>query len=91
MGCRRSMEDASVCVEDAEVTGLLGEGCPVAFYGVFDGHGGTAAAQYVSQHLVPNITADPSFVKDPAKAMVSAHIDRPLPLPPKHFFSLLLI
>ena len=62
------MEDASVCVE-----GLRIEGCahnPVAFYGIFDGHGGTAAAEFVSKHLVPNITSDPSFVDDPTKAMV---------------------
>jgi serine/threonine protein phosphatase PrpC len=67
-GCRRSMEDASVCLEGVEV-----EGCaynPVAFYGIFDGHGGTAAAEFVSTNLVPNITSDPSFLKDPTAAMV---------------------
>jgi len=76
MGRRRSMEDASVCLE-----GLAVAGCarPVAFYGIFDGHGGTTAAEFVSTHLVPNIISDPAFAKDPAGAMV-----RPTRLPPPY-------
>lgn len=94
IGCRRSMEDASVCLEGLEVEGCMHN--PIAFYGMFDGHGGTAAAEYVSKHLVLNIISDPSFIKDPTVAMVRANKPRlPSSLPSlpahqqPHFYNLI--
>ena len=42
------MEDRAVCLED-----LLGgrEGPRVGFYGVYDGHNGGAAVDFVSRHM----------------------------------------
>tara|TARA_B110000977_G_scaffold34198_1_gene45669 strand:- start:23079 stop:24413 length:1335 start_codon:yes stop_codon:yes gene_type:complete len=48
IGPRSSMEDATY-VELPSVSGST------AFYGMFDGHGGWAAADFVSKRLVPNI------------------------------------
>jgi hypothetical protein len=62
------MEDASVCLDRLDVAEYIHS--PLAFFGIFDGHGGTAAAQYVSAHLVATITADPAFAADPGAAMV---------------------
>ena len=70
MGCRRTMEDASCRIEGLEVAGCSPD--PLAFYCIFDGHGGRAAADFVSQNLVRNITDDRVFAKDPERAMVRA-------------------
>lgn len=52
IGPRRSMEDATYVSEPGPTTS--GQ---CAFYGVFDGHGGRAAADFVGARLVPNIRA----------------------------------
>ena len=72
MGRRNSMEDAIARVEDVDVSGRGDDGGPLAFYVICDGHGGSAAAEYVSKYLVKNITADERFRKDPSVAMVRA-------------------
>lgn len=66
------MEDAIARVEDVDVSGRGDDGGPLAFYVICDGHGGSAAAEYVSKYLVKNITADERFRKDPSVAMVRA-------------------
>lgn len=53
IGCRRYMEDTHTCIQDlAKEFGynLLCKGT-VALYGVFDGHGGESAANFVCAHL----------------------------------------
>lgn len=74
LGPRRTMEDASSCRE-----GVVAEGCddPLAFYCLFDGHGGRGCADFLNERLVANITSDPSFAKDPAQAMVRARPPEP--------------
>ena len=74
LGPRRTMEDASSCRE-----GVVAEGCddPLAFYCLFDGHGGRGCADFLNERLVANITSDPSFAKDPAQAMVRARPPNP--------------
>lgn len=74
LGPRRTMEDASSCRE-----GVVAEGCddPLAFYCLFDGHGGRGCAEFLNERLVANITSDPSFAKDPAQAMVRARPPNP--------------
>lgn len=63
--------------------------CPIpnfpsySFMAVFDGHGGTLAAQYASQHLLPAIVNRPEFqtgymtgdISSLRKAMVSGFLD----------------
>jgi hypothetical protein len=71
------MEDASCRMEGLEVAGCSLD--PLAFYCIFDGHGGRAAADFVSQNLVRNITDDPVFAKDPERAMVRARAPDPPP------------
>lgn len=70
-GIRRSMEDAHVCVDD------IGDktGSPGAFYGVFDGHDGEAAAYYVKEHLLQYILDDASFPTDAAEAVKNAYLE----------------
>ena len=50
IGPRRSMEDATF-ISEPTTDGQC------AFYGVFDGHGGRAAADFVGARLIPNIRA----------------------------------
>jgi len=46
-GPRTSMEDTDKVVQDLGVC----EGLPMAYFSLFDGHGGAACAQYLSEHL----------------------------------------
>ncbi|XP_024382080.1 probable protein phosphatase 2C 57 [Physcomitrium patens] len=70
-GIRRSMEDAHVCVDNLEETlGTRG-----AFYGVFDGHDGEAAACYVKEHLLPFILRDVSFPTCVEDAVKNAYLE----------------
>ena len=41
-----------------------------SLYAVFDGHGGSAAAQYCTEHLEENILSSPSFPHTPSQALV---------------------
>ncbi|GKB87391.1 probable protein phosphatase 2C 27, partial [Tanacetum coccineum] len=54
-GPKQYMDDEHICI--ANLLDLIdGTEClpsPRAFYGVFDGHGGTDAATYVRQNVVP--------------------------------------
>jgi len=40
-----------------------------AFFAIYDGHGGSAAADYVQAHLHKEIASHPDFVTDPEKAI----------------------
>ena len=39
------------------------------FFGVFDGHGGSSAAEYVRDHLFRNIESNPHFPTDMETAL----------------------
>lgn len=74
IGFRSSMEDAYVCVDDFMRENRLknfGEG-PNAFYGVFDGHGGKHAADFVSDHLPRFILEDEDFPREIERVVASA-------------------
>lgn len=74
IGFRSSMEDAYVCVDDFMREYSLknfGEG-PNAFYGVFDGHGGKHAADFVSDHLPRFILEDADFPREIERVVASA-------------------
>ncbi|KAK7330002.1 hypothetical protein VNO77_24186 [Canavalia gladiata] len=63
IGDRPSMEDTHICIGDLAKkfgnNGLCEEA--ISFYGVFDGHGGKSAAQFVRDHLPRVIVEDADF------------------------------
>ncbi|KAL8143677.1 hypothetical protein V2J09_016709 [Rumex salicifolius] len=65
IGTRSCMEDEYVCIDD--LTEHVGEAAsinmpaPGAFYGVFDGHGGTDAAVFVRENILKLILGDTDF------------------------------
>ncbi|KAJ8634549.1 hypothetical protein MRB53_008816 [Persea americana] len=66
-GKRNSMEDfyeTTVAGVDGEIVGL---------FGVFDGHGGAQAAEYVKQNLFSNLIKDAKFITDTKSAIVDAY------------------
>ncbi|PKI64709.1 hypothetical protein CRG98_014925 [Punica granatum] len=67
------MEDTHICIVDlAERFGCnkLLDGEAVSFFGVFDGHGGKAAAQFVRDHLPRIIVEDADFPLELEKVVV---------------------
>ncbi|XP_058089784.1 probable protein phosphatase 2C 11 isoform X3 [Magnolia sinica] len=65
-GKRSSMEDFYE-TSISEVDGQM-----VAFFGVFDGHGGSRAAEYVKKNLFKNLSSHPDFINDTKTAIVEA-------------------
>lgn len=65
-GKRSSMEDFFE-TEISEVDGQT-----VAFFGVFDGHGGSRTAEYLKNNLFKNLSSHPDFIKDTKTAIVEA-------------------
>ncbi|GIL48525.1 hypothetical protein Vafri_5028 [Volvox africanus] len=49
-GCRNTMEDVCVLSLDARLEGQS-ETCRLAYFGIFDGHGGVSCASFAAQHL----------------------------------------
>ncbi|CAH8385607.1 unnamed protein product [Eruca vesicaria subsp. sativa] len=66
-GKRSSMEDFF----ETRIDGVNGE--IVGLFGVFDGHGGAAAAEYLKRHLFSNLIAHPSFISDTKSAIADAY------------------
>ncbi|TVU08055.1 hypothetical protein EJB05_41440 [Eragrostis curvula] len=73
---RRTMEDVYVCCDNfMQDFGLEStEGGPRAFYGVFDGHGGKHAADFVCSNLPRFIVEDKGFPGEIEKAVSSAFL-----------------
>jgi protein phosphatase 2C family protein 2/3 len=69
VGCREDMEDATVMADAVEVEGAEDV---VAFYGVFDGHGGRAAAEFLRNNLMKNVVRNENFISDPERALKEA-------------------
>ncbi|KAH7832867.1 hypothetical protein Vadar_000818 [Vaccinium darrowii] len=65
-GKRSSMEDFYE-TSISEVDGQM-----VAFFGVFDGHGGSRTAEYLKNNLFKNLSCHPDFIKDTKSAIVEA-------------------
>ncbi|XP_021746933.1 probable protein phosphatase 2C 27 [Chenopodium quinoa] len=76
IGPKQYMEDEHVCIDNLrEHLGASDDfPCPAAFYGVFDGHGGTDAASFVCSNLLKYIIDDPQFSVSVEKAVKSAFI-----------------
>ncbi|KAK1416500.1 hypothetical protein QVD17_32291 [Tagetes erecta] len=75
-GPKEYMEDEHICIDDLlehldRIDGLPSIG---AFYGVFDGHGGTDAASYVRENILKFIIEDPQFPGCLKKAIRNAYI-----------------
>ncbi|OQS00146.1 hypothetical protein THRCLA_06190, partial [Thraustotheca clavata] len=52
MGYRKHMEDAHTLIQDMNISSLTKFGlAPQSFFGIFDGHGGHEASQYLNLHL----------------------------------------
>lgn len=66
-GKRSSMED----FYETRIDGVDGE--TVGLFGVFDGHGGARAAEYVKQHLFSNLIKHPKFISDTKSAIADAY------------------
>ncbi|KAF7127204.1 hypothetical protein RHSIM_Rhsim11G0075200 [Rhododendron simsii] len=65
-GKRSSMEDFYE-TSISEVDGQM-----VAFFGVFDGHGGSRTAEYLKTNLFKNLSSHPDFIKDTKSAIIEA-------------------
>ncbi|XP_057539473.1 probable protein phosphatase 2C 59 isoform X1 [Amaranthus tricolor] len=66
-GKRSSMED----FYETRIDGVDGE--IVGLFGVFDGHGGARAAEYVKHHLFSNLIKHPKFISDTKSAIADAY------------------
>ncbi|XP_040864937.1 probable protein phosphatase 2C 59 isoform X1 [Glycine max] len=66
-GKRSSMED----FYETKIDGVDGE--IVGLFGVFDGHGGARAAEYVKQNLFSNLISHPKFISDTKSAIADAY------------------
>ncbi|VAH17742.1 unnamed protein product [Triticum turgidum subsp. durum] len=77
IGPKSYMEDEHVCIDSLiEHLGMLTPAIPApgAFYGVFDGHGGTDAVCFVRKNLLKFIIEDGHFPNSMEKAIRSAFV-----------------
>ena len=66
------MEDKDLAIPDVnELLGLRGY-APQAYFAVFDGHAGVAAARYAQSHLLLHAISHPSFKSNVREAMAGA-------------------
>ncbi|XP_044463331.1 probable protein phosphatase 2C 27 isoform X2 [Mangifera indica] len=78
IGHRLDMEDTHICISNlAEKFGfkLLSGEKAVSFYGVFDGHGGKRAANFVRDHLPKVIVEDANFPLELEKVVTRSFIE----------------
>ncbi|KAK4348934.1 hypothetical protein RND71_031689 [Anisodus tanguticus] len=75
-GPKQYMEDEHICIDDLliHVDEIAGSTSPAAFYGVFDGHGGTDAALFVRNNILKFIIEDPCFPMCLEKALKNAFL-----------------
>uniref|UniRef100_A0A6N2NC48 protein-serine/threonine phosphatase n=1 Tax=Salix viminalis TaxID=40686 RepID=A0A6N2NC48_SALVM len=66
-GKRSSMED----FYETRIDGVDGE--IIGLFGVFDGHGGARAAEYVKHNLFSNLIKHPKFISDTKSAISDAY------------------
>lgn len=76
IGSRHTMEDVFICSDNLmkEFGVESFEDGPSAFYGVFDGHGGKHAADFVCSNLARFIVEDEDFPREIEKALSSAFL-----------------
>lgn len=66
-GKRSSMEDF-FDIRDTKIDGKT-----VFLFGVFDGHGGSRAAEYLKEHLFENLLRHPNFIADTKTALCETY------------------
>lgn len=66
-GKRSSMED----FYETRIEGVNGE--TIGLFGVFDGHGGARAAEYVKHNLFTNLLIHPKFISDTKSAIAETY------------------
>ncbi|CAN6688305.1 unnamed protein product [Malus baccata var. baccata] len=80
IGSKPFMEDEHICIDN--ILDHLGATenftSPGAFYGVFDGHGGTDAASFIRENILRFIVEDPDFPFCTKKAIKSAFLNADL-------------
>ncbi|KAH7653580.1 Protein-serine/threonine phosphatase protein [Dioscorea alata] len=76
IGPKQHMEDEHICIDNLveHLRGDMDFPSPGAFYGVFDGHGGTDAASFVRKNILKFILEDKDFPTSIEKAMQSAYV-----------------
>ncbi|KAL7137829.1 hypothetical protein ABFS83_10G120000 [Erythranthe nasuta] len=77
IGGRLHMEDTHVCIPDLAMnfgSSVCGDEA-VSFYGVFDGHGGKGAAQFVRDHLPRIIVEDADFPLELEKVITRSFVE----------------
>ncbi|KAL5772737.1 hypothetical protein ACOSQ2_012661 [Xanthoceras sorbifolium] len=75
IGGRPHMEDTHVCIGDLAKKFGYNLHEAVSFYGVFDGHGGKAAAHFVRDHLPRVIVEDADFPLELEKVVTRSFIE----------------
>lgn len=77
IGGRTYMEDTHICISDmAKKFGYhLPSDSPISFYGVFDGHGGKCAAQFVRDNLPRIIIEDADFPLELEKVVMRSFVE----------------
>ncbi|KAJ0032049.1 hypothetical protein Pint_14716 [Pistacia integerrima] len=78
IGKRPYMEDSHVCISNLAMkfgSKLLSGEEAVSFYGVFDGHGGKCAANFVRDHLPRVIVEDADFPLELEKVVTRSFIE----------------
>ncbi|XP_062159672.1 probable protein phosphatase 2C 27 [Alnus glutinosa] len=77
IGSRSYMEDTHICIGDLAKKFGYNLLCDevVSFYGVFDGHGGKGAAQFVRDHLPRVIVEDPNFPLELEKVVARSFME----------------
>jgi integrin-linked kinase-associated serine/threonine phosphatase 2C len=70
------MEDAHVVLEDVNVPFNLQASVQRAYYGVYDGHGGTYAADMTADLLHRNIITDPAFTTGNIEEAIKKGFDK---------------
>ncbi|KAL8487098.1 hypothetical protein ACS0TY_023685 [Phlomoides rotata] len=75
-GPKPYMEDEHICIDDLpqHLSDISGFSSPVAFYGVFDGHGGTDASSFVRNNILKFIVENSYFPSCLEKAIKSAFL-----------------
>ncbi|CAA6655844.1 unnamed protein product [Spirodela intermedia] len=76
IGPKPSMEDKHTCIDDLlqHLGSAVNFPSPGAFYGVFDGHGGTDAASFVQKNILKYIIEDNHFPTSVDEALRSAFV-----------------
>jgi len=76
-GVRPTMEDEHVSIDDLEEEfneQVKDFAHPKAYYGIYDGHRGSRAAEYLAEHLHNNILEHADFVSNTENALVEAFL-----------------